>query len=393
MFEVKGWVRLHRGEDARIRDGHLWVYRNEIAEQGGGFSNGDVVWVEDSRHRKLGTGYINLNSLISVRLLSRGSNEVFDRDLFHQRLVEAAERRSHITCQARRIINAEGDHLPGLIVDLYDRTCVLQLQTLAWESRKDMVISEIDRVLEPGAIVLRNDSSSRQAEGLERYRAVVKGQIEANHMIEEAGLEIEVDLLGGQKTGFYIDQRENRKMVLPFVRGRRVLDCFCYSGAWSLMCARAGASEVTGLDSSGPAVDLALRNADRNDLGGNTDFIVRDVFTHLPDLAAAKEKYDVIILDPPSLAKTRRVAAGARRGYIHINRLAMGLLSPGGMLVSCSCSHHVRGDIFAGILREAARLARKRASVVRTGGQPDDHPSLLGLPESDYLKCFLLRVV
>jgi 23S rRNA (cytosine1962-C5)-methyltransferase len=392
MFDVTGWVRLGEGEDRRIRDGHLWVYRNEITGTSEPLKGGDIVWIKDSKGRKLGLGTVNLDSMISVRLLSRGAKQVFTEKTFSQRLSRAITRRKHLTWDARRLVNAEGDLLPGLIVDMYADVVVAQLQIACWERRKDLIPDEIDRIIKPRVIVLRNDSLSRKAEGLELYTDVAKGSLEENIIIREGELDLEVDVLSGQKTGFYIDQRENRKLALAHVEGKNVLDCCSYTGAWSLMCAKAGARQVLGLDCSQTIVDLACRNARRNSLDHLAAFRKADVFDELQRLAAAKEKYDVIILDPPSLAKTRRAIAGAERGYVHLNKLAMGLLSPGGLLVTCSCSHHISQSRFREMLTRAASLARKQVSVLKTSGQPEDHPWLLGLPETNYLKCFLLQV-
>ncbi|MFH1313905.1 MAG: class I SAM-dependent rRNA methyltransferase [Candidatus Eisenbacteria bacterium] len=392
MFDIKGWVRLGEGEDSRIRDGHLWIYRNEITDTGGDFSDGDIVWVEDSKRRKLGSGLVNLQSLISVRMLSRGASDPFSQAAFSERLDRAVKHREHLTCDARRLVNAEGDLLPGLIVDQYRNVAVLQLQVLAWEMRKDFVIAEIERVTGAETVILKNESPARKAEGLDRYTEVVKGTLDGNVVITEHGLTIEVDVLSGQKTGFYVDQRDNRRLVLPYVSKRRVLDCCCYTGAWSLMCRKAGATHVRGVDASQAAVDLARRNAQANAMGDATEFTVGDIFDDLQHLAADREKFGAIVLDPPSLARTRKAITGAERGYTHLNKLALGLLEPGGVLVTCSCSHHISADRFREILMKAASLARKRVAHIKTGGQPEDHPSLLGLPETNYLKCMVLQV-
>ncbi|MFH1219096.1 MAG: class I SAM-dependent rRNA methyltransferase [Candidatus Eisenbacteria bacterium] len=394
MFDVKGWVRLAEGEDQRLRDGHLWIYSNEIAEAGGDFADGDLVWAKDAAGRTLGSGFVNRNSKIAVRLLTRGAKESFGGESLRARLAAAIDRRRHLACDAKRLVNAEADLLPGLVVDAYGDVAVVQTQLLGWEIRRDAVLDVIAALLKPTAIVLKNDSGSRDAEGLERYSTLARGTLAGPVVIPENGLSLEVDVVWGQKTGFYIDQRENRKMVLPFVPGRRVLDCFCYTGAWSLACARGGAAEVLGLDSSRPAIELARRNLERNPerdgRSSSVRFAVADVFDELPRLAAAKEKFDIVILDPPSLTRNRKGLSGAERGYVHLNKLALGLLSPGGYLVTCSCSHHVSGDAFRDMLKTAASLARKQVMVLGRGGQPEDHPSLLGLPETDYLKSFLL---
>jgi len=390
MFETRGYVALLEGEDERLRAGHLWIYSNEIAEAGGDFADGDLVWVKDSLGHKLGTGFVNRASKIAVRLLTRGATAPFSEAIFRERLAAAIARRQHLTSDARRLVNSEGDLLPGLVADQYGDAIAIQTQTLGWEIRRDLVVEAANAALSPKAIVLKNDSLSRKAEGLECYAALASGSLAGNQVITESGVDLEVDLLRGQKTGFYIDQRDNRQLVLPFVKGRRVLDGFCYTGAWSVMCAKAGAAEVLGLDASGGAIELARRNAARNGVAGQTSFAAADVFDELPRLAKTRTKFDLVILDPPSLAKTRRALAGAERGYVHLNKVALGLLSPGGLLVTCSCSHHVSRDAFVEIVRTAASLSRKQVTILKTGGQPEDHPALLGLAETAYLKCLLL---
>jgi 23S rRNA (cytosine1962-C5)-methyltransferase len=404
MFEPKGWVKLAPGEDERLRDGHLWVYSNEITEAGGevagtdagALADGDIVRVRDAAGRELGAGFLNRASKIAVRLLWRGSAADFDSESLTRRLEAAIGRRRHLTSEtdaAVRLVNAEADLLPGLVVDRYADVVVVQTQILGWEMRREFLLDVLEKLLAPRAIVLKNDSPARGAEGLERYTVVARGRLEGNVAIVESGLRLEVDVLGGQKTGFYIDQRDNRRMVLPFVAGRRVLDCFCYTGAWSLLCARAGAAEVLGLDSSEPALALARSNAEANEVAGVARFEAADVFDHLVALATSKAKFDIVILDPPSLAKTKRALSGAERGYVHLNKIALGLLAPGGMVATCSCSHHVSTDAFREMLKAAAALARKQVGILGTGGQPADHPSLVGLPETNYLKCFLLGTV
>lgn len=392
MFDVSGWARLGEGEDRRIRDGHLWIYRSEIAEMGGSPEPGGVVWVKDWRGRKLGLGTFNPESVITIRLLARGAGATFTADTFSKRLATSIGRRASLGFDARRLVNAEGDNLPGLIVDAYGDVVVVQIGIRCWDQRKQLVIDTIDAMLRPRAIIVRNDSPVRKAEGLDLYTEVAKGEVRGNVTIREEDLTLEVDVLDGHKTGFYIDQRDNRRFLSPLAGGKRVLDCFCYTGAWSLMAARAGASEVVGLDCSRSAVELAGRNAKLNGLESNADFRVADVFDELPELAGNKQKFDIVILDPPSLAKTKRAISGAERGYVHINKIAMGLTNPGGLLMTCSCSHHISREHFHRILERSASLARKQAAVLRVGSQPEDHPSLLGLPESEYLKCLLLRI-
>jgi 23S rRNA (cytosine1962-C5)-methyltransferase len=391
-FQASGWVKLIPQEDRRLRDGHLWIYKDQIGERSPEAEDGDVVGILDARGRRLGLGCLNSHSVIAVRLLARGAGAEFTRETFSQRLDLALRRRDHLRADARRLVNAEGDLLPGLLVDIYGDVVVVQLQTLFWEKRKGLVLEELDRALKSRAMVLRNDSSGRKREGLEQYTEIARGSLEGNVTIGQDDLALEVDVLAGQKTGFYIDQRENRRLALPWVEASSVLDCCCYTGAWSLACARAGAAQVLGLDCSEKAIGLALENARRNQLEDKAEFRVADVFEELPRLAAARRKFDVIILDPPALARSRRELSGAERGYVHLNRLALGLLKSGGILITCSCSHHVSAEMFRQMVARAAALSRRQAAVLRTAGQPEDHPWLVGLPETNYLKCLLVGI-
>ena len=369
-----GRVRLKPSEDERIRKGHVWIYDNEIAAIEGeehasgekkrpapagvaapgprakeGPLDGDLVWVEDAKGRKLGTGFLNLKSAIAVRLVTRGARAGFGPAEIDGLLEGAFRRREPLDLDCVRLVNAEGDFMPGLVIDRYGDVVVIQSRIPAWDraDRAGTLIAGTRRLLAPRSVLLKTESGTMRAGASEgEYTPVLAGDEDAAVVVNEAGLEIEVDLLGGQKTGFYIDQRENRASVIPYVPGKRVLDCFSYSGVWSLMCAAGGAREVTGVDSSTAATGLARANARRNRLDETATFVEADVFDYLPGLARAREKYDIVILDPPSLARTRKQVAGAMRGYIHLNKVAMGLLEPGGMLVTCSCSHHMTRERF-----------------------------------------------
>jgi 23S rRNA (cytosine1962-C5)-methyltransferase len=401
--QARDRVRLKPSEDERIRKGHVWVYDNEIASvyapAGAGGADGvpedgALVWVEDAGGRNLGTGFFDLQSVIRVRLLTRGSKKVFGRSDAGALLENSFEHRKSLDLDCVRLVNAEGDYLPGLVVDRYGGVVVIQPKIPAWKGDEweSAVVSACNRILSPRTLFIKGAADMRRVDETGGYAEVAAGEPGTRVTVREAGIEMEVDVLGGQKTGFYIDQRENRKSVLAHVRGVRVLDCFCYTGIWSCMCAAHGAREVAGVDSSEGAIGLARANASRNGLQAAVRFAVADVFDYLPGLAGAREKYDIIILDPPSLARTRKQVAGAMRGYIHLNKVAMGLLNPGGILVTCSCSYHMTRERFLDMLRHTSTLVRKRVSVMRIGGQPEDHPSLLGVPETDYLKCVTLRV-
>jgi 23S rRNA (cytosine1962-C5)-methyltransferase len=401
VHTVEGRVRLKPSEDERIRNGHVWIYDNELADvdlgkaAAGEAGDGALVWVEDAAGRKLGSGFIDMKSAIRVRLVTRGAHKPFDAAQAEGLLGRALSRREHLGPDCVRLVNAEGDYLPGLVIDRYGGTVVVQPHVPAWErpELEAAIVNSVVSNINPCSLLFKTRGGLRRAEGSPAvFSPVAEGDRDATERIREANLDFDVDIYGGHKTGFYIDQRENRLSMLPYVRGRRVLDCFCYTGAWSCMCAAAGAARVTGVDSSRPALELAGANAKLNGLEGRVEFVEADVFDYLPALAREKWKFDVVILDPPAMAKTRRQVAGAMRGYIHLNKVAMGLIEPGGVLVTCSCSHHMTRERFMEMLRHTSTLVRKRAAVLRIGGQPEDHPSLLGVPETDYLKCVSLRL-
>ncbi|MGQ9603561.1 MAG: class I SAM-dependent rRNA methyltransferase [bacterium] len=391
MFEIAGSTRLLRGEEKRIRAGHLWIYRDQIDWLDSRVSPGDLVEVLDSNGKRIGIGAANPKSWIVVRMLATGASSEFNQRILAERIDVAVQRRKHLICDAKRLVNGEGDLIPGLIVDRYRDVIVVQIQAAVWEKRLDCLVEILRSLTRPRAIVLKNDSKARATEGLERYSRACFGEVEANVVINEQCAEIEVDVINGQKTGFYIDQRLNRLLVLPFVKGRRVLDCFCYTGCWSILCAKAGAENVIGIDCSESAISLARANARRNNV--DIEFMVGDVFDELSRLAEKRSKFDVIILDPPSLATRKSEVKGAIRGFKHLNRMAMGLLELDGILVTCSCSHHLAEPLFDTLIEQAASLSRRKASLILRGGQPEDHPSLIGLPETSYLRCAIIRLL
>ena len=393
--EIPHRLQLKAGADARLAGGHPWVYRNELKEWPEVVQPGDLVDLEDSRGRFIGRGYLNPRSTIAVRLLAHGRVPI-DQDFFIGRLRQAQTFREQVrgesaTRSAYRVVHGEADGLPGLIVDRYGDAVVMQVLTAGMERRRDLILTAVDEVLNPATVVARDDAPVREREGLRRDRRVLRGETSAQALVVINDLEVSVDLLEGQKTGLYLDQFDNYPLLKPIAPKAQVLDCFCYVGLWGLHAARYGAARVIGVDQSARAIAAAQTMAERNGMAERCAFEIRNVFDDLRERDRRRETFDLVILDPPAFVKTRLRLAEALRGYKEINLRAMRLLRPGGFLLSCSCSHHLAADQFQDVLREAAHDARRTFKVIARAGQGPDHPVLLSLPESDYLKCFLLQ--
>ncbi len=384
---------IHLKRTKRINAGHLWVFSNEIHESTKGFAPGTVVELFDRHENFLGTGYINPNSLITVRVLSREREEI-NRDFFMRRLRKAFDLRERLfeSRNALRLIYSEGDYLPGVIVDRYGKCIVVQLLTSGMETRKDLIIELLDEMLNPDTIVIKNESHSRSLEGLPLYKELVKGSLDKFPLIEEDGVSLEVDPFGGQKTGFFLDQKENRKALRRYAKGGKGLDLFCYTGAWSLALAISGA-EVTGVDESERAIGQAAKNAAINELQGRATFVQDDVFSFVKKKdAESGEKYDFIVLDPPAFVKSSATIKEAVKAYREINGFCMRLLKQGGLLVTSSCSYHLGREMFLEMLRDASRDAQRGLRLLELRSQDRDHPVLLAMPETEYLKCAFLLV-
>jgi 23S rRNA (cytosine1962-C5)-methyltransferase len=383
-------VKLKQKEERRIQRGHPWVFSNELQRIPEGVAPGELVDVQDSIGRFVGRGYINPHTLIAVRILTRKQEEI-DQEFFRKRISAARAMRMALGFgDSFRAVFSEGDGLPGLIVDKYADTLVLQSSTAGMDRLLQEILPALQEEYSPKAIVLRNDIASREIEGLAQETRVIFGEVSSAVQIEESGIRYTVDVLEGQKTGFFFDQRENRLAIKDYVQGKRTLDCFCYVGAWSLSAARFGASEVTGLDSSERAIALASQNAVLNGL--SAQFKKADVFDELRALEKQKERFGCIILDPPAFVKSRAKVREALKGYKEINLRAMQLLEPHGILVTCSCSHHIDQDLFREMLLDAAYSAHRQARILEMRSQARDHPVLLAARETQYLKCAILLV-
>ena len=385
-------IRLAPGKAARIEAGHPWIYRSEIVRVDSQGEPGAIAQVRDSRGRFLGQAMVNLQSQIAGRLLTRDDMPV-DEAFFLRRIQEAAGKHGR-TLEgpgASRLIFGEADRLPGLIVDRYADLVVVQLLTAGMERARKPILECLRTLVQPRAIYERNDASSRKLEGLPLQKGFAWGEGETAIWMEEEGLRFLVDVAEGQKTGFFLDQRENRQVVRALARGRDVLDCFCYSGGFAINAAAGAAASVLGIDISAQATAWAEQGAQRNDLATRCRFQAGNAFDELRAFDREGRRFGMIVLDPPAFTKGRETLEGALRGYKEINLRAMRLLAARGMLVTCSCSYHVDAPMFLEMLREAAADARREFRLAQVRTQAADHPILLAARETQYLKCVVIE--
>ena len=385
--------KVHLKRTKRLLGGHLWIFSNEIYENLKDYAVGTLVEVFDMHELFLGIGYINPQSLISIRLLTREKEEI-NRGFFQRRINDAFNLRKRLLGErdAFRLIYSEGDYLPGLIVDKYANSLVLQFLTAGMEEFKSIIIGVLDDILKPEIMVLRNESRVRTLEGLPLYKDVIKGNLQTLPVIQENGLLFEIDPYEGQKTGFFLDQQENRTILKKYARGGKGLDLFCYLGAWSMHLASAGA-EVIGVDASERAVTQAQKIAEMNGLTERTCFLKDDVFSFLEkELASTEKKYDFIVLDPPAFVKSSGKIKEAVKAYRELNEMSMRLIKPGGLLATSSCSYHLSKEMFIDMLNAAGKIARRSLRLIEMRSQGPDHPALLSMPETEYLKCAFLIV-
>ena len=386
-------LRLKRNEDRRLAAGHLWVFSNEVDTQQtplGKFKAGELVRVLAHNDRALGLAYVNPQSLISARLLETW--RIPDTGWFIERLRIALALRERLYEQPYyRAVYGEADALPGLVVDRYGLECVVQIGTAGMELLKPHIGEAVIEVFGCETLVFKNDSGARELEGLASYVETVKGNAGEAGTVREGGLTFEVPLIEGQKTGWFFDQAFNRRALTKYVSANaRVLDVFSYVGAWGVRAAHAGAGEVTCVDSSAAALDLAARNAERN--GSKIAVRKGDAFDVLEALARERAQFDIVIVDPPAFAKRKKDVPKALAAYKRLNQLALQLLSADGVLVSCSCSYHIGAPELQDAIAKAARAARKHLQVLEVGGQAPDHPVHPAIPETRYLKAYFCRV-
>lgn len=389
---LAGVVRLWREGDLRVHGGHLWVFSNELEDGFQKFAPGDVVEVRDAAGRFVGIGTLNPHSLIAVRLLTRRREEI-DAEFFRGRIIEAVGLRQLVygaNDTAHRLIYGESDGLPGLIVDRFDDVLVVQSLSAGMERFLSVIFSLLHDLLHPRAIVLANDSPVRELEGLSLERRVIHGTVESPLHFQQDDITFSADLIEGQKTGFFFDQRINRRLVQQYLPSNAiVLDLFSYTGAFGLYALKAGASHATFVDDSQKALDFARQAVHENGWEERAQFIKQDIFPWLRNLT---DKYDVVIADPPALAKNRAKVSAALRAYRDLNARAMARVKNGGLLATSSCSALVTSAAWREALRDATRKAGKRMRIIAQGSQAPDHPILAAMPETEYLK-FVIAVI
>ena len=392
-------VTLKKGEGRMLKSGGLWIFDNEIASILGSFEDGDIVAVHDFDGYGLGKGFINRNSKIRVRMMTRNRHQEIDEAFLKMRVQEAWDYRKKVSDTGSCRVNfGEADILPGLVVDKFSDLLVVQSLALGIDRLKDQIVELLKEVLAVDGIKIRgvyerSDAKVRRQEGMELYKGFIGEAFDTNVEIEENGVRYMVDVKDGQKTGFFLDQKYNRKAIQHLCKDAKVLDCFTHTGSFALNAGYGGAKEVTGVDASELAVEQAILNSKLNGMEDRVKFICRDVFELLPELEEKGEKFDVVILDPPAFTKSRNSVKNAVKGYREINLRAMKLVRDGGFLATCSCSHFMTYELFTQTIHQAARNVHKRLRQVEYRTQAPDHPILWAAEESYYLKFYIFQVV
>ena len=392
-------VTLKKGEGRLLKSGGMWIFDNEVASIMGSFVNGDIVLVHDFDGYPLGRGFINTNSRIVVRLLSRDENTVIDEEFFEKRVRDAWEYRKKVTdTSSCRVIFGEADFLPGFIVDKFSDVLVVQSLALGIDRYKEMLVELLKKVLAEDGIRIcgvyeRSDVKVRKQEGMEPYKGFIGEEFPTLVEIVENGVKYQVDVKDGQKTGFFLDQKYNRLAILRLCKDAEVLDCFTHTGSFALNAGIAGAKHVTGVDASELGIEQARENARLNGLEDRVEFVCADVFDLLPKLEEEGKQYDVVILDPPAFTKSRKTIKNATKGYREINMRGMKLVKPGGYLATCSCSHFMDYELFTKTIHQAAQNVHKRIRQVEYRTQAPDHPILWSAEESYYLKFYVFQIV
>ena len=392
-------VTLKKGEGRTIKAGVMWIFDNEIDTIIGSFDNGDIVIVHDFDGYPMGRGFINVNSKIRIRLMTRHVDQEIDAEFLRLRVQRAWDyRKTTVDTSSCRVIFGEADFLPGFVVDKYEDVLVVQCLALGMEQFKLTIVELLKEILAADGIIIRgvyerSDANERKKEGLPKVKDFIGEPFDTNIEIVENGVHYMVDVVNGQKTGFFLDQKYNRLAMQRICKGKKVLDCFTHMGTFALNAGIAGAADVTGLDISEYAIEQATANARLNGLEDTVHFRCANVLDELPKLAAAGEQYDVVILDPPAFTKSRETTKNAIKGYREINMKGLKLVKDGGYLATCSCSHFMTQELLAKTIREAARSAHKRLRQVEFRTQAPDHPILWAADESYYLKFYIFQVV
>lgn len=387
---------LKKNEGRTISAGGLWIFDNEIEQIEGAYTNGDIIEVYSYKDDFIGRGYINDHSKIRIRILSRNRDEMIDEAFFYNRLIDAWNyRKAVVDTGCCRIVFSDSDRLPGLIVDKFNEYLVFEIDTLGMDVRKTMLVDTMLKVLKEDGVEIkgvyeRSDARVRTLEGLERIKGFLSEPFETKILVDEFGVAMNVDIAEGQKTGYFLDQKYNHFAIRRLCEDKRVLDCCTHTGGFALSAAL-NAREVIGIDASDLAIAQAEENSRLNNFT-NMRFEVADVFDYLIEAEKKKERFDVIILDPPAFTKSRNSVKNASRGYKEINYRAMKLLNPGGFLISCSCSEYMQKDLFMRIILSAANDSHRRLRLVESRAQAPDHPIILGNNVSEYLKCIIVQV-
>lgn len=398
-MEPKAVVMLKKGEGRQLKSGGLWIYDNEIQSIMGSCEDGDIVVVRDFDGYPMGRGFINRKSKITVRMLTRNANQDIDEDFLRMRVKNAWEYRKHtVDTSSCRVIFGEADFLPGLVIDKFSDVLVVESLALGIDRLKLQIVDLLKDVLRGDGIEIRgvyerSDAKVREKEGMARSKGFIGSEFDTKVEIVENGVHYMVDVKDGQKTGFFLDQKYNRKSIHRLCKDAEVLDCFTHTGSFALNAGIAGAAHVTGVDASELAVSQARENAKLNKLDDRVEFICEDVFELLPRLENEGRKYDVVILDPPAFTKSRSSIKNAVKGYREINLRGMKLVKDGGFLVTCSCSHFMDYELFTKTIHQAANNVHKRLRQVEFRQQAPDHPILWSADESYYLKFFIFQVV
>ena len=391
-------VTLKKGEGRTIKSGGLWIYDNEIAAITGHFKNGDMVIVHDFDGYPMGQGFINQNSKIRIRMMTRKDDTVIDDAFLKMRLKNAWEyRKNTVDTSSCRVVFGEADFLPGIVIDKYEDVLVVESLALGIDRLKEKIVALLKEVLAEDGIMIRgvyerSDAKERIKEGMKKVKGFIGETFDTDVQIIENGVKYTVDVKDGQKTGFFLDQKYNRLAIQRLCKGKKVLDCFTHMGTFALNAGIAGAADVTGLDISEYAVEQAKANAALNGLQDTVHFRAADVFDELPKLAEAGEQYDVVILDPPAFTKSKNTIKNAMKGYREINIRGMKLVRDGGYLATCSCSHYMDYENFTKVISQAAKSAHKRLRQVEYRTQSPDHPILWAADESYYLKFYIFQV-
>lgn len=392
-------VTLKKGEGRLLKSGGMWVFDNEIDTIMGSFTNGDMVLIHDFDGYPMGKGFINQNSKIRIRMMTRKPDQEIDEAFLKMRVKNAWEyRKTTVDTSSCRIIFGEADFLPGLVIDKYEDVLVVECLALGMEQFKEIIVNFLKEILAEDGIKIRgvyerSDANERTKEGLSKVKGFIGDAFDTNVEIVENGVHYMVDVANGQKTGFFLDQKYNRLAMQRICKGKKVLDCFTHMGTFALNAGIAGAADVTGLDISEYAVSQAEANARLNHLENTVHFRQANVLDELPKLAQAGEKYDVVILDPPAFTKSREATKNAIKGYREINMKGLKLVKDGGYLATCSCSHFMTQDLLAKTVKEAAKATHKRLRQVEFRTQAPDHPILWAADESYYLKFYIFQVV